>query len=807
MNSPSDQIQITGACLHNLKDIDVAIPKNKLVVLTGVSGSGKSTLAFDLIFAEGRRRYLQALGMISDLAEDIGCQRITGLGPTIAVQQGIIRQSNPRSTVGSRSGIFTFLRMLYVHEGQRACPGCGALGRANAPCPHCQAPAAGLHSAYFSPNSSSGMCLQCEGRGYLYELNMTRLVPTPETTLRQLLNNAGSQSTFQYLLKGMLKEYADLPYAQAPEAARQHLLYGLQLHDGRVSHNLFDHLRWKLHKGRDVQGCIRRLPCPACQASRLGEEARQVTLAGQHIGQLSELTLLDLSAWMQRLPQHQPLSPLGRNLLGEVCQRLDTLAGHGLGHLTLYRETPSLSGGELQRLFLASHVTAQMDSLIYILDEPTVGLHEIEKGRLLQQLHSLRAQGNTVILVEHDPGLIAAAEHVIDIGPLAGRAGGQIVYQGDYAGLLAEPASLSGQYLSGRQALPPRPPAGDLTGHPRLHLQEVSTHNLCAVSVDIPLGALVGVAGVSGSGKSSLIMKTLVPLLEKHFNTPPVAHPAENEEEEELPGDGPFSGRLEGCQHLAGFSAVSQSPIGRNDNSNPATYLGIWDTIRKVYARLPEAQALGYGPGHFSFNAAGACPTCSGSGKQRLWLGSAFFATNPCPQCQGRRFNDAVLQIRWRGKNILDVLSLSAAEALAVFAEFPAVCRTLETLVRSGMGYILLGQPAPTLSGGEAQRIKLAAELCRPRKGHILYIFDEPTTGLSLYDTTFLLRLLDELVRQGNSALVIEHDPLTLARCDWIVELGPGGGSQGGQIIAAGTPHDLRHNPASRLGPYLPALP
>ena len=796
-------IRITHAHLHNLKDISLEIPRQQLVAITGVSGSGKSTLAFDLVYEFGRRRYLQSIGMFTDLVEEAGCERITGLSPAVAVQQGIIRQSNPRSNVGTRSGIFTFLRLLYVYEGQALCPACGTARRINGPCPHCGQSGPGLQSGYFSNNSSLGMCLPCQGHGVLYELNMERLLPTPQTTLRQMLAHAGCQTTFNYLLKGMLKELADRPFMQAPEDVRRNFLYGLPVGDGRLSHNLASHLRYKLMKGREVNGCLSCRVCPACGGDRVSAEARQVTLGGQHIGQLSRVTLAELEPTLCDLHDQAQLSPLGANLLGEILDRLHSLQASGLSHLTLYRSLPSLSGGELQRLFLSTHIGSEMDSLIYVLDEPTIGLHEVEKQRLLAQLRALQSHGNTILLVEHDPHLIAAADHVIDIGPLAGSAGGEVVYQGDYPGLLSAPHSLTGSYLSGRARLPARQKIPILPAAPRLKLTGVYTNNLRGVDVCIPLGALVGVAGVSGSGKSSLVMKTLAPLLERCFAQR--ARPAEENGDSDLEEEPSvlFAGRLEGAEHIRGFSAVSQQPIGRHDNSNPATYLKIWDPIRRLFARSPAAQARGLAPGYFSFNAGGACPDCSGSGKRRIWLGGAYFAAQVCPACQGRRFQAEVLTVHFRGKTILDVLEMTVDEACAFFAGESGIRRVLDVLARSGMGYLPLGQPAPTLSGGEAQRIKLAYEISRNRAGHTLYILDEPTIGLSLYDTGRLLQLLDELVRKGSTVLVVEHDPAVLSNCDWLIELGPGGGNEGGQVIAQGSPAQLRACPDSITGPYL----
>ena len=570
-----------------------------------------------------------------------------------------------------------------------------------------------------------------------------------------------------------------------------------------MSHNLFDHLRWKLLKGREVNGCINHMVCPDCAGERIGVEARQVTLAGYHIGQVSRLTLAELDRFIDGLVNGAQISDLGKNLCTEISHQVDILRKNGLGHLTLYRELPSLSGGELQRLFLSSHIDSRLDSLVYVLDEPTVGLHEIEKKNLLEQLRALKDQGNSILLVEHDPHMIAAADHIIDVGPLAGKAGGEIIYQGDYPGLLAAPRSLTGQYLSGQTRLPLRSKQLPGPDAPSLRLSNIWTNNLQGVEIDIPLNLMVGVAGVSGSGKSSLVMKTLVPLLDRYFSRRP-GHSSADEDMD--PEDEPtvfFSGRLEGAENLRGFSAVSQQPIGRHDNSNPASYLKIWDTVRKLFALSPQAKDKGLAPGDFSFNAGGACPTCSGNGKHRLWLGGSFFTTQPCPTCKGKRFREDVLAVRYHGKTILDILEMTASDACTFFEDEPSITQVLEVVVRSGMGYLPLGQPAPTLSGGEAQRIKLAYEISRAKKDNFLYILDEPTIGLSMYDTGRLLQLLDELVKKGNTILIIEHDPVVLSRCDWLIELGPGGGNAGGKIVAAGTPDRIREDRRSIIGPYL----
>jgi excinuclease ABC subunit A len=801
-------ITISGARLHNLKNVDVSIPKDSLVVVTGVSGSGKSSLAFDIVFEEGRKQYLQSIGMLSPIADEDAFDRIDGIGPTVAVQQAIIRQSNPRSVVGTRTKLLSYLGMLYACDGRIACSRCGTAVGSDLACGQCGNVEERLAANAFSFNSPNGMCLNCAGRGIHFELVMDKLVPDDTITLSQVLAQVGALSTFQHLLKGRLKPYADVPFRHMPEEARNHILYGLEIRNPyrNRSHNLFDHL--KRHRDGFAGEVIEVTDCPDCQGYRVGPEARRVTLDHKHIGQLGRMTMAELHAFLQNLPAQEPLSPFGQNLVRDALRISAYLVQVGLGHLSPYREIPTLSGGELQRLFLASHLESKMDSLIYILDEPTVGLHELEKADLLEQIESLKELGNTVIVVEHDRNTIERAQHVIDFGPLAGVDGGQVVYQGDYAGLLQSERSITGQYLSGRITMPSKAPHeyAQVTGTtPRLTLYHARTNNLKNISVAFPLGVLVGVAGVSGSGKSSLVSDTLVPLLAHHFADVRTSQPSPDDqgEEDDFVAPGPLAEKLDGLAHIAGYALVSQSPIGRRHNSNPASYVGIWSKIRALFAQQPLTRQCGYSPSHFSFNAKGACPACKGSGCHRFWLGGSQFVSNRCPECKGQRYEPGILAITYRDKSILDVLNMSISEAVSFFQDTPSIHAIVSVLEQTGMGYLSLGQPAPTLSGGEAQRIKLAKEIGRRRRGNILYILDEPSTGLSLYDTARLLTILDTLVKQGNSAIVIEHDPTTLSYCDWLIELGPGGGNEGGEIIAEGPPWALRSNPRSRTGPFL----
>lgn len=803
-------ITINGARIHNLKNIDIRIPKDKLVAVTGVSGSGKSSLVFDIIFEEGKKQYLQSIGMIPGITEEDKFDQIAGIGPTVAVQQAIIRQSNPRSVVGTKTKILTYLGLLYAREGHIACSNCGTTVGSDLVCEKCGNMEERLEANYFSANSPTGMCLQCEGRGVHFELVMEKLVPDANITLTQMLANAGVLSSFQYLTKGRLKPYVDTPFSQMPDEAREHILYGVEVQRPyrRRSLCLFTRLRFLLSRGEDVGGMMVMTPCPECQGYRVGEEARRVTLGGKHIGQIGHMTVVELQAFLKALPTQESLSSMGHNLIREVLQKTHYLLQVGLGHLTPYRQMPTLSGGEIQRIFLTAHLDSKMDSLIYVLDEPTVGLHEIEKADLLDQIAALRSLGNTVIVVEHDRNVIERAQHVIDFGPLAGTDGGEIVYEGDYAGLLKSEQSVTGQYLSGQRAVPCKAPHeyATITGATaQLTLYHAKTNNLKDVTVSFPLGVLVGVAGVSGSGKSSLVSDTLIPLLERHFadlrERKLRDSIADGEVEFVMPS--PVAEKLDGMAHIAGYSQVSQAPIGRRSISNPASYVNVWSKIRKLFAQQPLAEQRRYTPGHFSFNAKGACPECKGKGHERFWLGGNSFVTNLCPQCQGKRYLDEILNVTYQGANIVDVLNMSVTDAATLFEDTPPIHAMLSVLEQTGMGYITLGQPTATLSGGEAQRIKLAKEIGRRRKGNILYVLDEPTTGLSLHDTVNLLALLDTLVEQGNSIIVIEHDPTVLSYCDWLIEMGPGGGNEGGEIIAQGSPLDLKQNPRSQTGPFL----
>ena len=817
-------ITITGARIHNLKGINVSLPKNKLIVATGVSGSGKSSLVFDIIFAEGRKQYLQSLGMLSGIGDEKMFDSITGISPAIAVQQSIIRQSNPRSTVGSKTALLSLLGVLYAGDGRLSCVDCESPVGKNLLCTKCGREAERLEANYFSYNAPNGMCMKCSGRGAYFEIDMKKLVPEKSMTLRQVFDRVEATPGYANLLNRTFKDHLKTPFARIPAEVKEEILYGRHVNGNYAKRSacLTRIFEGGLHKqNEETEGLYGISPCSECHGLRVGAEARRVHLKDKNIGELGQMTLVELQDFLNNLLKQKSLSSFGKNLIKEILRKNNNLLKARLGHLSLYREMPTLSGGEIQRLFLNSHLDSKMDSLIYILDEPTVGLHESEKAELLKSIQALKDQGNTVIVVEHDRNTIEMAEHIIDIGPKAGVEGGQVIFQGSPAGLLKSKKSITGRYLSGKIPMPERTGApglfdksGPAKSSPNLTIRNAGTNNLKDVTVSFPLGVLVGIAGVSGSGKSSLISDTLIPLLKSHFQEQRenARQATEINDSDAEPGDDSESAlfeiktiadKLEGTQHLTGYAEVSQAPIGRNMNSNPASYIGIWDKIRKLFAGQPEAKRRKLAAGHFSFNSKGACSKCGGSGREKIWLGGEFFIYNTCEECNGQRYNDEALSILYKEKNIVDVLAMSVSQALEFFEDTPGITRTLEVMERIGMGYIGLGQPTPGLSGGEAQRVKLAKEIGRRRKGNILYVLDEPTTGLSLYDTARLIELLDELVAAGNSVIVIEHDPVVLSSCDWLIELGPEGGAAGGKVIAQGSPRTLKKNKKSVTGKYL----
>ncbi|CAM4255317.1 excinuclease ABC subunit UvrA [Erysipelothrix inopinata] len=760
-----NKIRIRNAHNNNLKHLDVDVPKEELIVITGVSGSGKSSLAFDLIFEEGRKKYLQSIGMGLDFGEQ-SYSEISGLSPTVAVKQNIIRQSNPRSTVGSRTGVLNLLTLLYSHEGT------GQDIVEGEP----------IDPSTFSYLTPQGMCFDCGGKGEVYRIHLDKIITDDVMTLEDVFIKIGSTPGYLNLLKRNYPEAYHLPFTSLSEDLQDTLIYGAYNNTtGKTSYCIERVLQNRYLRNEDVSAYYTLETCNTCQGYRIGEEAQHVLINGKHIGELAQMQLSNLALFLEELKKYKRVSDFGIELISTILKVLDSLIDIKLGHLSLYREMRTLSGGELQRLFLHDHLNSELSSLIYIFDEPTSGLHESEKQSISNAMHRLKSLGNTVIIVTHDPYIIKQAEHIIDIGPKAGSLGGEIIFQGTYDDFLNNHESLTAQYLTKNLF---HLQTKRHQSHSYLKLKNVSTFNLKNLDVELPLNQVVGIAGISGSGKSSLISKTLVPRVKDALNT--------NEKS-----------RVEGIEGLSNVLEITQAPIGRKSNSNPITYLGIWDKVRSLYAQQASSKKRHYQAGDFSFNSKGACPDCNGSGVETINIGYDIQFEKKCPTCLGTRYREEILEVTYNEKNINDVLNLSVDEALEFLKESKLNLKALEILSKIGMGYIKLGQSTATLSGGEAQRIKLAKEIGKVNTGKTLYVLDEPSTGLSYYDIEKLLILIEELIAKGNSVIIIEHDLTILRACDWIVELGPESGDKGGYIIAEGTVDSLKNNDISKTGRYL----
>ena len=764
-----EEIKIQGARIHNLKNMNLIIPKHQLVIITGISGSGKSSLAFDILFEEGKNQYLRSIGILAGLDNEDRFDTIEGIGPTVAVRQNTIRQSNPRSTVGTKTRILNQLALLLASEGK----------------------VRDESSEHLSPSSflyttADGMCITCQGRGSYYDIVLDNLVPDKTTLLFEVYESLRVTTGFLRILKKKYGAYFEVQFWELPEDIRDEVVYGTY-DNGKQSYCLERILRNAYEKGEDVEEVYDKTICHDCHGERIGGKAREVFLHGKQIGELGQMTLTGLLDFLYKIPDEE-LSQFGKNVVKNVKENLKHLIKFRLGHLTLYREMSSLSGGEIQRIALHLHLESRLDSLIYVFDEPMAGLHPAEKESMIKAVKELRDIGNTVIVVEHDKEMIRHADHIIEIGPRAGIDGGMVVYQGDYEGYKKADTLLS-QYLSGKCIIPERKVRKHTFDKKDcLILEHVCTHYLKDLTVAFPLHAMVGISGLSGSGKSSLIEETLLKRLTS------VVHAKRKYDHE---------AGITGVELISGFAKISQEPIGRSSSSTPASYIGIWDKIRELYAKQPEATIRNMSAGHFSFHSTGACPECGGSGYERIFLTADFSIDKVCQTCHGKRFNEDSLSVTYKGKTIADVLEMSITEAIVFFEGQNKIVKPLHILEQMGMSYLTLGQPTSSLSGGEAQRIKLTKELGKQHKGNVLYVLDEPTNGLSLYDTVLLLKLLDQLVVSGNSVIVIEHNLEILKNCDYILELGPEGGEKGGEIIAKGTPKQLMDNPNSKTGRYL----
>ena len=937
-----DVIRIKGAREHNLKSVDVDIPRHRLVVITGLSGSGKSSLAFDTVYAEGQRRYVESLSAYArqflELMQKPDVDLIEGLSPAISIEQKTTSK-NPRSTVATVTEIYDYMRLLWARVGTPYSPATGlpieaqtvsqmvdrflelpdgtrlyllapiVRGRkgeyrkelrellrqgfqrvkvdgafyeidevpplnkklkheievvvdrvVTAPdsaqrlaesvetglnladglivvedadtgerqtlsskfaCPVSGFTIPEIEPRLFSFNNPYGACPVCDGLGRRMLMDPDLVVPDPQRSLHQGAVEPWASQTMQYYPQALASIAAHFdqdvhtPWEELPARVRDVILYGsgsesipMAFEDGmrtirtnKPFEGVLPNLqrRWRETESNWMRDELSRYlastPCEGCDGFRLKPEALCVKVDGRHVGEVAGLSIKEAGAWFDRL--EGALTPkraeIAQRILKEIRERLGFLNNVGLSYLTLSRDSGTLSGGESQRIRLASQIGSGLTGVLYVLDEPSIGLHQRDNERLLGTLTRLRDLGNTVIVVEHDEDAIRAADHLIDMGPGAGVHGGQVVAAGTPDEVMANPSSLTGQYLTGRREVPIPAERRTPQGGRWLAIQGASANNLRGVDARFPLGCFVCVTGVSGSGKSSLVVDTLYPALARQLNG-------------SRQHAGAF-GRIEGMGHLDKVVDIDQSPIGRTPRSNPATYTGAFAPIRDWFSGLPEAKARGYKPGRFSFNVKGGrCEACQGDGVIKIEMHFLPDVYVECDVCKGRRFNRETLEVLYRGKSIADVLDMTVETGARFFEAVPQVHNKLKTLEQVGLGYIRLGQQATTLSGGEAQRVKLAKELARRATGRTIYILDEPTTGLHFEDVKKLLEVLQALVEQGNSVLVIEHNLEVIKTADWIVDMGPEGGDGGGEVVAAGTPEDVAATPNSHTGHYLARL-
>ena len=817
-------VRVRGAREHNLRNVDVDIPRDALVVFTGVSGSGKSSLAFSTVYAEAQRRYFESVAPYARrLIDQVGVpdvDSIEGLPPAVALQQ---QRGTPsaRSSVGSVTTLSSLIRMLYSRAGSYP-PG-----------------QAMLYAEDFSPNLPQGACPQCHGLGRVYEVTEALMVPDPSLTIRQRAVASWPlawQGQNQRDILVTLGYDVDVPWRDLPKKQRDWILFteetptapvyagftpeqtrdalkrklepsyqGTFMGARRYVLHTFTHTQSALMKKR-VSQFMQGSACPSCAGKRLNKAALSVKFAGVDIGELSHLSLAQLADLLRPVAAGQDKMKLSvekrlaaQRIAQDLLERVSTLTELGLGYLSLERSTPTLSSGELQRLRLATQLGSQLFGVIYVLDEPSAGLHPADGEALFTALDRLKAAGNSLFVVEHDLETMRRADWLIDVGPAAGEHGGQVLYSGPPAGLAQIQASQTREYLFAEKTvtnLVRREPIG------WLKLEGVTRNNLKDLNVDFPLGCFTAVTGSSGSGKSSLVSQALLELVGRGLG-----RVLENDEEPSLEDDAPHAsgGRIStGLEQIRRLVQVDQKPIGRTPRSNLATYTGLFDNVRKLFAATPAAKKRHYDAGQFSFNVAkGRCPNCEGEGfvsVELLFMPSVYA---PCPTCHGARYNPETLAIQWQGLSIAQVLGLTVEQAVEVFAEQPGVLRSLQVLRDIGLGYLRLGQPATELSGGEAQRIKLATELQRNARGATLYVLDEPTTGLHPRDVDRLLSQLNHLVEAGHTVVVVEHEMRVVAQSDWVIDIGPGAGDLGGKVVVCGTPQAVAKSKASRTAPYL----
>lgn len=826
-SSPADMICVRGAREHNLKNVSVSVPRDKFVVMTGVSGSGKSSLAFGTIYAEAQRRYLES---VSPYARRLFNQMpvpvvdtIEGLPPAVALQQQR-GGSSSRSSVGSLTTLSNLLRMLYSRAGTYP----AGMSR--------------LEAEDFSSNTPMGACPRCHGLGRIYDVTDKTLVPDDTLSIRQRAVAAWPTAWQGQNLRDILITRGvnvDIPWKDLPKATRDWILYTKEtptepVYPGRTHAQVLEAIKhgvpadyngtftgarqYVLNTFTKSQSAKMRARaasfmvssvCPECHGQKLKVEALQVLFAGRNIAELSSLPLKKITAILreqsQQLKKQTDATGLAAyGIVEALIERLQTLLELGLGYLQLSRGVQTLSPGEYQRLRLGTQIRSNLFGVLYVLDEPSSGLHPCDTQALLKALHGLLDAGNSLLVVEHNCQVIRHAEWLVDVGPDAGEKGGEILYSGSLEGLRSVSRSRTRPYIFNEikhgQMVPLKPEGW-------LCLKSINWNNLHNVTLELPLGVMTVVTGISGSGKSSLAGQALVSIVSKALGQKePVEQPeaGENDIPEVAESAEPEGQMVSGLQNIRRLVVVDQKPIGRTPRSNLATYTGLFDQIRQTFAAVPQAKQQKMDAGWFSFNVAkGRCSRCEGVGSievELLFLPSVYA---PCPECHGARYKPEVLAITLKGCNIADVLNMSVDEAHEFFADSPNIAHGFDTLRQGGLGYLRLGQPATTLSGGEAQRIKLATELQKKRAGHILYVLDEPTTGLHPADVDRLIRQLRQLVAQGHTVVLAEHDMRLAAQSDWMLDMGPGAGDEGGQIVARGTPADIAKNPESRTGPFL----
>ncbi len=932
-------IQIYGARQHNLKNVDVTIPRHKLVVITGPSGSGKSSLAFDTLYAEGQRRYVESLSAYArqflDQMQKPEVEHIDGLSPAIAIEQRSAG-GNPRSIVATSTEIYDYLRLLFAHVGKPHCPKCGkpvagqsaqqicdhilsipegrkmiimaprirgkkgehkdvleklrregfvrvrvdgeiksldeeivleknckhsieavvdrlvsgkldrtrlndSVERAlrcgegmliiqtqvdgewheetiseSLACVKCNVSIGELLPRNFSFNSPYGACSRCHGLGTVDVIDESLAVdPTQPVEKAIAILNTGPRRLIQYnrkILRSVVEFFGydmKTAFGDLPEDVQKTILHGSgelpiqfrfrwggrMLNKTHPFEGIVSMLVRRYHETESVlmrdrlKKIMRRQPCSDCNGARLRPASLAVTIRSRSIWDFIQMSVRDAHEWASSLELVGEELIIAGEIMREIVARLGFLTAVGLGYLTLNRESGTLSGGEAQRIRLATQVGSGLTGVLYVLDEPSIGLHQRDNHRLLETLSRLRDVGNTVVVVEHDLDTILAADHVIDLGPGAGAHGGEIVAAGPPDEIRESDKSLTGQYIRGAKRIEIPMHRHEGTGK-EVTVRGAAMNNLKKIDVSIPLGTFTCVTGVSGSGKSTLINGILTRAVRRHFKTG-----------KDVPG---AHKSIDGLKHIDKLIVIDQSPIGRTPRSNPATYTGAFDLIRALFAKVPEAKIRGYEPGRFSFNVKGGrCDDCRGDGIKKIEMQFLPNVYVPCETCKGRRYNRETLSVLYKGRNISDVLNMTVEEAAEFFDAIPKLKKILGTLVNVGLGYIHLGQPATTLSGGEAQRVKLATELARPPRGHTLYVLDEPTTGLHMDDIRKLIKVLQDLRDQNNTVTVIEHNMDVIKVADWIIDLGPEGGDEGGTVVCTGTPEDVAHHESSYTGKFL----